>query len=444
MNKQFLKNIRDSMPESLKYITWTLIRNKLINNKDFNFYLNLLENRKELSIEKIKEFQLVQLKQILIHSYQNVPYYQKLFNEISFNPLGFSDFGQMEKIPFLTREIIGENFDKLISTKKVNNGYYKGTTGGSSGLPLKFLLDYDSIYKENAFIYHYRKDHGYKFDDKLVTFRQVDHGDRLWKYNPMHNEVTFFPIKLSKVTISEYANKIKEFNPQFLNGYLSAIWYFAKLLDEYQIKLKCNLKGIFLISENLDINQRNFIEKYFNVESTTFYGHSERCVIAEEIEPYRYQFDPYYGYTEQVYIEKNIYSIVGTGFLNYTMPLIRYKTDDACIPENKLYAIEGKRSSTIGLLGKNNEFLSGTVFDLDKELFKKITTYQFVQREKGKADLLIIVNKHFQPEELTLIRKEIYEDTKGIIDIEVKIVDNLMLSPRGKYQQYVSQMEDGN
>jgi len=49
------------------------------------------------------------------------------------------------------------NYVKLISTKKVNGGYYVGTTGGSTSLPLKFLLDYNSIYKEIAFIYYYRK-----------------------------------------------------------------------------------------------------------------------------------------------------------------------------------------------------------------------------------------------------------------------------------------------
>jgi phenylacetate-CoA ligase len=163
MNKHFLKKFRDNMPESLKYIVYPLIRNRLIKNKEFLHYYNLLKKREELNPERIKEYQLNQLKQILIYSYKNVPYYQELFNKISFNPFKFSDFEQIRNIPFLTREIITDNFNKLNSTKKVKNGYYKGTTGGSSGLPLKFLLDYDSIYKENGFIYYYRKKSGYQF-----------------------------------------------------------------------------------------------------------------------------------------------------------------------------------------------------------------------------------------------------------------------------------------
>lgn len=444
MNKQFLKAVRDQMPESLKYVTAHLIRNKLIKNKDFINYYSLLEDREKLSAEQISDYQLSQLRQILVYSYKNVPYYRDLFREISFDPSKFSHFDQLTKIPLLTRKIVINNFDKLISKATVKNGFYIGATGGSSGLPLKFLLDYDSIYKENAFIYYYRKKLGYKFGDKLATFRQVDFGDKFWKYNPMHNEIQFTPIRLSKLTIAGYAKKMNELRPHYLNGYLSAIWYFAKLLEEYHIDLTFKLKGIFLVSENIDNDQRKFIEEFFNVKSITFYGHSERCSIAEEVYPGRYKFDPYYGYTEQILTEKNKYSIVGTGFLNNTMPFIRYQTDDVCSPDDQYFSIEGKRNSAVGLYGINDEFLSSSIFDLDKQLFKNIITYQFVQHKKGKAELLLIVNKQFKSSEMDGIKNDIYADTKGVIEIDIKVVDSLILSPRGKYQMYISHLNKEN
>jgi phenylacetate-CoA ligase len=174
------------------------------------------------------------------------------------------------------------------------------------------------------------------------------------------------------------------------------------------------------------------------VKSSAFYGHSERCVIAEEKIPARYIFDPYYGYTEQIKMEGNKYLIVGTGFLNYVMPFIRYKTDDICFPDNQYYSIEGKRSSTIGLYGINNEFIPSTAFDLENPIFKNILTYQLIQNEKGKADLLIIVSNEFRMSEMEIIKNEVDFQTKGIIDIKIKMVDTLKLSPRGKYEMYIS------
>jgi phenylacetate-CoA ligase len=100
-----------------------------------------------------------------------------------------------------------------------------------------------------------------------------------------------------------------------------------------------------------------------------------------------------------------------------------------------------KRCSSVRLYGYNNEFLSNTAFDIEDPIFKNITTYQFVQNEKGKADMLIIVNRNFQMSELEIIKNEINLRTKSIINIEIKIVKSLILSPRGKYQRYISNIE---
>ncbi len=441
MNKQYLKSIRDKMPESLKYISAPLFRQSLIKNKEFSRYYNLLEQRETLSPDQIKDYQFNQLKCILIHSYRTVAYYTELFDKISFDPLRFSDFDEIRIIPYLTRQIITDNFDKLISKKIVKNGYYTGSTGGSTGSPLTFLLDYDSVFKENAFIYYYRKKLGYKLNDRMATFRQVKFGDDLWQFNPMHNELIFFPIKLTRATIVNITKKIIEFKPKYLNGYPSSIWYFAKLLNENGVKHNLNLKGIFLMSENVDEQQRAFIEDFFKVKSLAHYGHSERCVIAEEMSETLYKFDPYYGYTEHIPNENGSYNIVGTGFLNSVMPLIRYKTDDNCIPEEQYYHIEGKRSSTIGLHGINDEFIPCSLFDLSNPIFNNILRSQFIQSEKGKADLLIIVGKDFKMSELCSIKDLLNKKSKNIIDINVKIVEAPLLSPRGKFESYISYMK---
>ena len=73
MNKHFLKSLRDSIPEPLKYITAPLFRDQLITNKEFLHYYNLLLKRESLTAEKIKEYQFIHLKQILIHSFTTVP-----------------------------------------------------------------------------------------------------------------------------------------------------------------------------------------------------------------------------------------------------------------------------------------------------------------------------------------------------------------------------------
>lgn len=434
-----MKIIRDNLPEPLNYAVAPLFRNKLIHNKEFINFFKLLEDRENLDPEKIKEYQFNKLREILIYSFINVPYYKELFNKISFNPCQFSEFKQLEGIPFLTRELVVKNFDKLISTTRID--YYTGFTSGTTGLPLKFLLDYDSIYKENAFIYYYRKKMGYDFNDKIATFRNRGPSKFLWKLNPMYKEIMFSNSKLSKNTIIKYADKLNQLKPQFINGYISAIWYLSKLLQEYNINLDFKIKGIFLISEGVDHEQRTFIENFFNVKSMTFYGHSERVVIAEEIQPGRYVFDPYYGYAEQIPLTDGEYEIVGTGFLNKKMPFIRYNTNDVCSPGDKCFKITGKRNSTQGLYGIHNEFITATGFFLAQEAFKNIITFQFIQHEKGKADMFLVVNNNFSNEDLKAIKKIVDKQSKGVIDISIGIVDNLVLMRNGKFQKFISYVD---
>lgn len=442
IDKHFLKSLRDNTPESIKYITAPLIRNKLLKNKYFREYFNLLEIRENLDSGKIKEFQLTQLKEILIYSYHNVPYYTELFNNVRFNPEKLESFDDVKIIPFLTRQLIRENFDKLISTDKVRGGYYSTTTSGSTGEPLKLLLDYNSIFKENGFVYHFRKSLGYQFEEKLVTFRGIEFGKKFWRNNPINNETIFSPFKLSRVTLEFYIKRINEIKPSYFNGYFSSIYYFARLLSENNIKLKFRLKGIFLSSENINEDERLFVESFFNVKSLTFYGHTERCVIAQEINHNEYKFDPYYGFTEQIKTDDNSFDIVGTGFLNKTMPLIRYKTDDVCQTANDgTVSIAGRRAVNDFLIGVNDEVISNSSLHFLSDILKNVIKYQFIQNKKGKAVLLIVPNKGFNTSEVTFIKKEIDKKTKGVIDFEIRIEEKAILSPRGKFQMFINTHE---
>ena len=78
----------------------------------------------------------------------------------------------------------------------------------------------------------FRRSIGYEETHKLATFRGIEFGDELWKFNPMQNELIFSPFKLSKNTLHLYVNRINKYKPDYLNGYLSSLTLFAKLMSE--------------------------------------------------------------------------------------------------------------------------------------------------------------------------------------------------------------------
>jgi phenylacetate-CoA ligase len=441
MNKNYFKDIRDKMPEFFKYLFASVFRNKLLKNSHYFNQRKLLKERETLTEEQINSYQFNQIKYILNYAFKYVPYYANLFDQIGFQPDKIKSADDIQVIPFLTKTLIRDNFKELISTEKVSGGHYVATTGGSTGEPLKILLDYNSVFKENAFINHFRSKIGYSDKDKLATFRGVEFGDKLWKFNPMQNELILSPFKLSKSTLRIYLKRINKYKPNYLNGYLSSIYFFAQLLSDNNLEIKCQLKGVFLISENIDIEQRNFIDDFFKVKSATFYGHSERCIIAEEIEPNLYTFDPYYGYTELIENVDSSFSIVGTGFLNKTMPLIRYKTDDKCeIYVKEKVSILGRWHSNDFLIGINDEKVFHSAFNFHSDIFQNVTGYQFIQKVKGKAEFLITVNSRFKDTEIRLMQNEIQKKTKDVVNFEINVVESFVLSKRGKFKMFVSKI----
>ena len=443
MNKRFLKSLRDKMPESLKYVAAPYIRNKLLTNKEFLKYYNILQKRETMSSDLIKEYQLNELRNILMHSFQNVPYYTELFNNINFKPEKIKSFDDINTIPFLTKDLIRRNFEKLKSVKNIKGGSYSTTTSGSTGEPLKVLLDFDSFFRETAFIYYFRRQLGYRFEDKVVTFRGIGFGDKLFSHNPVNNETIFSPFKLSAQNIDLYRKKINELKPAYFNGYISAIYYLAKLLSAINQSLDFQLKGIFLTSENINESERLFVESFFKVKTITFYGHTERCVIAQEFKHGEYQFDPFYGYTELSNIHDDVLEIIGTGFMNKTMPLIRYKTNDTCrITAGNMISISGRRDINDFMVGINNEKITHPALHILSDILVNVTNYQFIQEEKGHAVLLIVPNKDFHQSEIPYIKNAIESNMRGVIDFEIKIADQLILSAGGKYQMFITNIKN--
>jgi phenylacetate-CoA ligase len=443
MNKRFLKRLRDNMPESLKYVTGNFLRNKLLQNDIFRNYYGLLQQRETMSPESIKEYQLNELRAILIHSFENVPYYTELFKSINFNPEKVNSFEDINVIPYLTKDIIRRNFENLKSVKRIKGGSFSTTTSGSTGEPLKVFLDFNSFFSETAFIYYYRKKLGYLFEDKVVTFRGIGFGDKLYSLNPVNNETIFSPFKLSAETLDVYRKKINEIKPAYFNGYISAIYYFAKLLSDKGQSLEFQLKGIFLTSENINGPERLFVESFFKVKTITFYGHTERCVIAQEFKQGEYMFDPFYGYTENLNLNDDVYEIIGTGFLSRTMPLIRYQTNDICrLAANNMISISGRRDINDYMVGINDEKITHPALHILSDILVNVTNYQFIQEKKGQAVLLIVPNKDFHLSEIPHIKNSIERNMKGVIEFEIKIVDKMILSPGGKYQMFINDIRN--
>lgn len=434
-----LKKLNSNTPDMAKLIFAKFIRNKVISNKYFLNKIEELNTYRNLEETEKNKLEIAKLKEILIYSYENVPYYKKLFDKCKFNPYEMTSIVDMNCLPFLSKDIIINNFDDLKSNEDIN--CYVAATGGSTGKPLKVLLDTKSIYEEKAFIYNYWAELGYDYKkSKTITLRGVEFGNKIYKANPIDNQIILSPFRLNKDTLPKYIKIINKFKPEFIHGYPSAIYNLCKLINAENIKLKVNIKGVFFVSENVDPVEKKYIEETLDCKSLIFYGHSERAVFAEKYED-GYRFNGLYGAVEFIpEKEKDHYSIVCTGFINKKMPLIRYKLDDVAIIKDGKIDIVGHWDKEM-LIGKNDEKISMASINFHNDVFKKIKMYQFEQHTKGAVILKIVEDDKLSEDDIKQIKNALNVKLKGVIDFTIKIVDKIELTNRGKHKKILQHMQ---
>ena len=106
--------------------------------KTFRSTYTFLQKSQWLSKEQLEQYQLHELKKLVKHAYENVPYYRRIFDERHLKPEDIQQIADLKKLPFLTKEIIRDNLRDLTAKNYTQDELEYVTTGGSTGIPLGF------------------------------------------------------------------------------------------------------------------------------------------------------------------------------------------------------------------------------------------------------------------------------------------------------------------
>ena len=110
-------------------------------NRQWYSNYKFLNKSQWFSSKESADYQFERLKILLNHCYKNVPYYNNIFDKCGFDVKNFDDIKKLKQIPVLTKEIIQNNFENLLSNNCNRKDLKLCHTGGSTGQPLTFYLD---------------------------------------------------------------------------------------------------------------------------------------------------------------------------------------------------------------------------------------------------------------------------------------------------------------
>ena len=186
-----------------------------------------------------------------------------------------------------------------------------------------------------------------------------------------------------KTPLSRWVQQVKEYRPNFIIGYPSAIKILAELAQRREVSL--SVLRVVSCGEPLGASLRRFLEDTFHAQVINFYGASESLALGVE-------GDPAQGlllFDDLNIIEQGPDGLYLTCLYNFVQPLIRYKLTDRITIEEPSGRYPFSRA--VGLLGRNDgegrrEFLHPLA--IEGFCIPGLLDYQFRQTGKNSFEIL--------------------------------------------------------
>ncbi|MDH4135313.1 MAG: hypothetical protein OEW09_01155 [Anaerolineae bacterium] len=414
------------------------------------------------SREELLALQQDKLHRLLKHAYTFVPYYRRLFDQIGFQPDDIlTDSASFQKIPTLSKAIINENFDDLITTDSSRQkGLTLNHTGGSTGRRLTFIQDNNFRDFVTADIHRHIQWTGWRFgephaylygaDYEVATQKAVRTRLMDWALNRFVSSA----YTLSEASMAAFVQDIRRKRPKVLFGYASAMARFAEFVQEHHLD-DIKFSGMLSTAEVLHPERRELVERTFGCKILDRYGTRELggigCECPEHI--------GLHISVENVYVEVlrdeapvpigEEGDIVITNLNNYGMPFIRYHVEDlgqlsdmACRCGRGLPMIQVVSGRASDLLETKDgrvvhaSFFTHTFFDM-----REVKQFQITQKSYDHVVVSLVERQKLGADRLTFIEHHIKDTMGSDVKVEIELLDAIPPKPSGKHRFIVSEIQ---
>lgn len=306
----------------------------------FAKFYNFLMESQWWSREGLEEFQNKKLRKTVKHAYNNVPYYRRIFDERELKPKDIQTKEDLKKLPILTKNDIRKHFNELLTKNYTKFNPTLSHTSGSTGEPLSYYRDRDLSALILATVWRHWQWCGISNGETIAVFRGTlidEFGKKRQHDHKIEgNQIHFSTFEMGETIMNKYVEKLNQIKPALIRGYPASLEILARFIRENNLNVY-SPKAIHTSSEVVLPKQRKVIEEAFEAPLFDWYGHGESTVCAGECEYHNgLHLNTEFGFTEFIKTREtekmeNVYNIISTSLWNFSMPLIRYDTEDLAL-----------------------------------------------------------------------------------------------------------------
>lgn len=409
-----------------------------------------IEETQWLDGDGLRDYQENQVRALLRHAATHVPYYRALFQNAGLKPETIEASDLLE-LPYLTKGDISGKAAVFCSRRW--GWTFKGNTSGTTGTPLTIWQDLYSIVREHAFVFRILRWAGYEPGQRRAWIR----GDMIvpaeqqtppfWRMNRAAEMLMLSSYHLSEANAPAYLRALEKFDPVLIQAYPSSVGFLAHYMHSKGSSYKgCALRGIVTSSEMLTDGAKVVIEETFGCQVFDHYGSFERVALISSCEKGNLHVHEDYGFLEtRPDPGARGDEIVGTGFNNRAMPLLRYRTGDRVILEDSarrcacgrqwriVKRVEGRMDDYVVTSDGRQITRLGHIFTGETG----VAEGQIVQDSIGRVNIRVVPVSNDSEELRRRIMAKATERFGPWMDVEVSIVPKIERGKNGKLQAVV-------
>jgi phenylacetate-CoA ligase len=451
--------VYDRLPVPLQHLAisaagWRIQRTRF--NAAFDRLLRELEERGRWDDERIAAYRDRRIGDVVAHAVRTVPYYRRLFAELSAAPEDVRSLDDLSRLPVLTKDDVRTAGDDLLSEDVPATARVILHTSGTTGAGLQFASTTPAVREQWAVWWRYWGWHGIRPGTWCALFAGhpivPTERDRppFSRVNRPRRQLMFSGYHMSPDNLPHYVEELRHRRPPWLHGYPSLLALLASHVVETGSELGFPVRWVTTGAENLLPHQIDLIERAFGVPPRQHYGNAEAAANLSQCEQGRLHVDEDFAAVEFVRDDPSAPSrLIGTNLSNPAMPLLRYEMGDVAVlfdgecgcgrPGRVVERVDGRLEDYVI---RRNGARVGRLDHLFKDMVH-VREAQIRQSRPGEMTIrLVRVPGYGEADENQLlheVRMRLGED----MEVAFEYVDSIERSSTGKLRLVVSDVHEG-
>jgi len=430
--------------------------------RDYMRPMNVLRYRRLMSEapywrgDQLADWVRARRRQLGVHAARTVPNYAKSFAAAGVQPERLDDDAEWQRIPTIDKSVVVADPAQLVSSDAARSSVW-ASTSGSTGMPMKILLDPGINAAAFALFWRAWSTGGYWKLGQRHAVMKGPLSDGLMHFNRRIRALETVAARINASTVGSVRDALAAYGPRFMRGYPSSMYLFCRLLEEHGLELQIPL--VVSGSETLYDYHRSTLESVLKARVINHYTHWERSASILECEHHSLHAQEDFGHHEL--LDRNGQpvpagvegEITVTGLHNHAMPFIRYRTGDIGVWADKACACGRSFPVIERILGREVDFLirkdgavlAGMAVTRFMRQLTDVRYVQIVQYVSGAVIVKVVRGANYSELTTKRIVRELRAMFDEQMDVEVEFceIDGLERSPVGKIRQYISRVKSG-